>query len=342
MFDAWDEGFSYERWCSVFERAGIDPAFYANRAFGTDEVLPWDIIDCGVTKEFFLRERAKAYEAATTPNCRQSCSGCGANRLGGERAVCPGCQSATNQAAEPFTLPTRNEWPPLETPKMIRIKFRKVGDLQYISHLDLQRTLARVLVRAKIPMWYTQGFNPHAKVVFGLPLSVGTESECEFIDLRVDRDIPPAELKKQLNRELTADMQILEAYEPTTKFQDVAWAKYEIALQAPSLNAEVASKLQALYTTAPLTMTKKTKSGEREIDIIPMIRKIHVVYNEDRPGEIRISAVLSAGSNEHLNPELLIKAARDRLGVLTGNPTEELYSILRTHVYLDDAKTEFR
>ncbi len=90
-FDAWDEFFDYDKWMSVFERTGVDPAFFANRAFGLDEILPWDIIDCGVTKEFLLRERAKAYEAATTPNCREKCSGCGANRLGGERTPCPTC-----------------------------------------------------------------------------------------------------------------------------------------------------------------------------------------------------------------------------------------------------------
>lgn len=88
-FDSWDECFDYDRWISVFERSGVDASFYANRAFGLDEVLPWDIIDCGVTKEFLKRERAKAYGETTTPNCRESCSGCGANRLGGERTCCP-------------------------------------------------------------------------------------------------------------------------------------------------------------------------------------------------------------------------------------------------------------
>ena len=88
-FDAWDECFDYDKWISVFERSGIDPAFYANRAFGLDEVLPWDVIDCGVTKSFLRRERDKAYAENTTPHCRQQCSGCGANRLGGEGTCCP-------------------------------------------------------------------------------------------------------------------------------------------------------------------------------------------------------------------------------------------------------------
>ena len=92
-FDAWDEYFSYEKWLSVFERCGIDPAFYANRRIGLDEVLPWDVIDCGVSKEFFKREHDRAYAGNTTPNCRQACSGCGANKLGGERTCCPKAKS---------------------------------------------------------------------------------------------------------------------------------------------------------------------------------------------------------------------------------------------------------
>lgn len=88
-FDAWSEFFSYEKWMDVFERCGIDPSFYANRQYSYDEVLPWDIIDCGVTKEFLIRESKNAHNEKTTPNCREACSGCGANKLGGEKTCCP-------------------------------------------------------------------------------------------------------------------------------------------------------------------------------------------------------------------------------------------------------------
>jgi radical SAM superfamily enzyme YgiQ (UPF0313 family) len=89
-FDAWTEYFDYEKWLKAFDLAGLDPAFYANRRFGHDEVLPWEVIDCGVTREFLAREREKAYEGVTTANCRENCSACGANKLGGERTWCPG------------------------------------------------------------------------------------------------------------------------------------------------------------------------------------------------------------------------------------------------------------
>ena len=86
-FDGWDEFFDYDAWMKVFAESGIDPAFYANRTYGEDEVLAWDIIDPGVTKAFLLREKKKAYEEIPTPSCREKCSGCGANILGDRKSV---------------------------------------------------------------------------------------------------------------------------------------------------------------------------------------------------------------------------------------------------------------
>lgn len=88
MLDAWDEFFNYDAWIEAFNTCGIDPAFYTSRGFGLDEVLPWDIIDIGVTKAFLRRERDKAYKGETTPSCAEKCSGCGANKLGGKNRWC--------------------------------------------------------------------------------------------------------------------------------------------------------------------------------------------------------------------------------------------------------------
>ncbi len=79
--DGWDEHFKYGVWMDAFAKCGIDPDFYTVRGIGEDEVLPWDTIDVGVDKGFLLRERRRAYEAKVTPNCRNGCAGCGANKL---------------------------------------------------------------------------------------------------------------------------------------------------------------------------------------------------------------------------------------------------------------------
>ncbi len=89
MLDAWDEYFSYENWIDVFEKVGIDPAFYAERAIPEDEILPWDMIDIGMTKRYLLSEKKRAYEGVITPDCSKACTGCGANKLGGEKTCCP-------------------------------------------------------------------------------------------------------------------------------------------------------------------------------------------------------------------------------------------------------------
>ena len=79
--DAWTDYFSFDRWMKAFEKCGVDPAFYANREFSTDELLPWDVIDVGVRKAHLLRERQRCYESTLSPDCRKQCSACGAARL---------------------------------------------------------------------------------------------------------------------------------------------------------------------------------------------------------------------------------------------------------------------
>ena len=79
--DGWDEYFRYDIWCNAFEKCGIPVDFYTVRGYGEEEILPWDMIDVGVSKKFLLRERHRAYEAQVTPDCRHGCAGCGANGL---------------------------------------------------------------------------------------------------------------------------------------------------------------------------------------------------------------------------------------------------------------------
>ena len=87
--DGWDEFFRFDIWMEAFAAAGIDPDFYAARRRPYTELLPWDHIDCGVSRAFLVRESEKARAGVTTPDCRTQCAGCGANRLGGTRSCCP-------------------------------------------------------------------------------------------------------------------------------------------------------------------------------------------------------------------------------------------------------------
>ena len=226
--------------------------------------------------------------------------------------------------------------PLLENPVTVRIKFCKTGNLQFVSHLDLQRTFHRVLVRANIPMWYTKGFNPHAKLVFGLPLSVGTESMCEMADLRIERKIELEDIKKQLNEQLTDEMYVLEAYYPTTKFADIAYADYTITIKSDKIDEKTAQKATSFFMT-PIMMMKKSKSGEKEVDILSFVKRIEY---ESEAGTLKIHAVLSAGSNENLNPEYIVSALRSA-PELSDELEDITYRIMRNKVY-DGFMIEFK
>ncbi len=223
-------------------------------------------------------------------------------------------------------------------PMPIRAKFYKVGMLQYISHLDLVRTMTRTLVRTRIPVWYSQGFNPRLKLTFSLPLSIGTQSECEFFDIRLVEPMELEEIKSRVNAALTDEMQITEIYQSERKFSEIEWSEYEIKLTSPKLSEAVADSLGELYSN-PLIMLKRSKSGDKEVDISPYITLKECKFEN---GEITIKALLSADSANYLNPEYIIKAAEQKLGLSLDDPFSEHYSIMRREVYLADKITVFR
>ena len=227
--------------------------------------------------------------------------------------------------------------PPLERPITVRIKFVKVGDLQYISHLDLQRAFNRILVRSGLPVWYSKGFNPHVKLVFSTPLSVGTQSVCEFLDLRLDRELPLDEIKRLLNAELTDQMYVTDVYIPTTAFSDIAFCEYDYEISAPNASAELAAEIQSMLTTSPVNLIKKTKSGEREIDIVEMIKSVKAEYSEETK-TVKMHAVLSAGAENFLNPEMLMTAIKARFGILTEDLASGWYTIMRVASLTKDMK----
>ena len=154
----------------------------------------------------------------------------------------------------------------------LRVKFKKTGALQYISHLDLVRTMNKVIVRADLPLWYTEGFNPKPKMIFAAPLSIGTESVIEFMDVRLTERMDPAEAMARLNANMTSDMQITEAYYPETKFTDLKWLSYSVRITTSGASEELARECERVLTAPEVKIMKSTKSGEAIVDIRPLIK----------------------------------------------------------------------
>ena len=220
------------------------------------------------------------------------------------------------------------------TPIVLRVKFYKRGNLQYISHLDLVRTMMKVVVRAKLPLWYTEGFNPKPKITFAAPLSIGTESICEYMDVRLSEKISPEDAKARLNANMTGEMQATEVYYPEAKLTELKWLAYEINLKTVGDIDAIADAINKTLDSEELPILKKTKSGEAVVDIKPLIRSAYAKVASDK---IMISCILSADPSAFLNPEYIIKLLKEKCNILSsGNLVEETYTIMRTNAYREN------
>lgn len=230
----------------------------------------------------------------------------------------------------------------VKTPERIplRIKFAKRGNLQYISHLDLVRNFTRYIIRSKLPVWYTEGFHPIPKLTFATSLSVGAESECEFLDVKLIEMVDPHTAKLMLDGVMPEGLEISDVYFPDTKFSDIAFSDYEIIIHTSGADEALNDEIERYLSNGPINVIKKTKSGEKEIDIKERIRNCTVSFDSEKRN-ICINCTLSATNSEFLNPDLLIKALKDKFGVLSGDLAEEYYTILRTRLIAANGK-EFR
>ena len=224
-----------------------------------------------------------------------------------------------------------------QTKLFLRFKMIKRGSLQYISHLDLVRTMHKVIVRAKLPLWYTEGFNPKPKMIFAAPLSIGTESECEYMDLRMSEYIDPNEAMARINANMTSEMQAIEAYYPESKFTDLKWMSYKITVTPASFDSSVVDNLNRMLSEEKIEVVKK--NSEQTMDIRPLIKS---AVAKEADGQIVIDAILCADPSKFLNPEYIIKYLKNKCGLLTHpDLTKEHYEILRLNAYFEDM-TEFR
>lgn len=223
------------------------------------------------------------------------------------------------------------------SPINLRVKFQKIGNLQYVSHLDLVRTMNKIIVRAELPLWYTEGFNPKPKIVFAAPLSIGTESVTEFVDIRLFEKISPEEALERINRNTTEELKALSAYYPDSKMTELKWFSYTVKIKTDSANEALAELCQKALLADKLEVEKKTKSKELVLtDIRPLIKSASAEFCN---GEILIYCTLSADQSCFLNPEYVVKALKRNVGILSsGNLVNEYYSIMRNSAHFSDMR----
>jgi radical SAM-linked protein len=178
------------------------------------------------------------------------------------------------------------------------------------------------------------------KLVFAVPLAVGVESICEFLDIRITGDISCEEIVERVNAGLTSELRVIEAYYPETRFSDIEAADYIYKIKTVGAGYELADRIKRFLTTPPVMVTRKTKSGERDVDIAQAISRLVVSYSKAEGG-IEMTARLPAGSRLSINPALPLDALRSRGLALAGDITKESYSIMRVRLLFADGR-EFK
>jgi radical SAM-linked protein len=238
-FDGWTEQLTFDTWLQAFADAGVDPYAIANRPFSLDGPLPWDHIDPGVDRAFLRREYRRALDGQVTEDCHAGpCNGCG-------EPCAPNWQAwalaagPTTPAAAPIEAsaptPPSVEAATVQAVQKIRFEFQKVGELKFLSHLELMRAFARAMRRAGIPLAFTQGFNPQPRLSLAQALAVGIEGLRELGEVELSRRMDPEEMLVVWNRQLPPELKILRAW--------------EAPLNGPSLSAGVRSAVYQIQLT---------------------------------------------------------------------------------------------
>ncbi len=266
-FDAWSEHFNFDKWVEASEKTGINLNEYASRNFDLDDALPWDFVDTGITKSFLKSEYKKAMNEKTTPDCRESCYGCGLEC--DEKTKTQSAESTAHRATAKKTTAKR-----IDVPGRLRVRFSKTGEMRYLSHRELITALFRAMKRASVPLAYSSGFHPHPKISLGPALAAGVEGLNEFFDITITSVIDPGRFKTRLNSELPEGLTILNAAlipgsEPS--LNDM-FSVYQYEIQ---IDNDLKDNITSFIKTEKCLVSRKKK----EVNVRPMVKNAEIRDN---------------------------------------------------------------
>ena len=194
----------------------------------------------------------------------------------------------------------------------VRIRLSKRGRIKFVSHLDMFRTMQRAVRRADIPLWYTEGFNPHPYISYLLALPLGVEGIAEPIDIRLVEPMTMEELKERLNAVMPEGMRVESAAPPVRKPGEIAFARYEVTLDREDISPQ---ELREAMDCGELTCEKSGKSGHKKImKTVNVSEHIREYQLNDAGENLLLTVTLPAGSTFNLNPIQLMDAVSARLG----------------------------
>lgn len=217
--------------------------------------------------------------------------------------------------------------------KSVRLWYKKSGLAIYTSHLDMNRCFTRVVRRAEIPIWYTEGFNPHPYMTFLMPLPLGQVGMREPIDIKIEDDeITFKEIQNRLNAVMPQGIEIVKVSKPVNKPNEIAAAEYEIECEFVSEGeAEgFAAGVNAIISGGVLNAEKRSKRGIKTVNLCEMIKSFTC---ENSANKVAIKTVLAAGNSVNLNADLLMNSL---FAEFAAEP--ERNSIIRTKLLLENGE----
>lgn len=208
--------------------------------------------------------------------------------------------------------------------RSVRVFFKKEGRTKYISHLDLNRFMLKIIRKSKIPVWFSEGYNPHPYITFALPLSLGFESDYEVMDIRLDDDSYSNDsVFNALSGLLPVGFELIKCTDPIMKAGQVCFADYKIVFD--SEDSSVVNELYSFLKSDSIISSKKTKKGTiKEIDLKNYIKDFSL-------NGTTLNLTLAAGGSNNLNPKLVLDAYSSFKSV-----SLPYYTITRTMLYNDN------
>jgi len=276
IYDGWREYFDFDYWQKAAETLDIDFADYT-RARDLHEPLIWDHIDIGVNSNFLRKEWAQAAIAATTPDCREGiCTGCG---------VCN--DKIFNKKA--IAIPMKMiEILPKVIPDQIqsfyyRVYYQKMDRLRFVAHLDLLRMTHRFMRVAKVPLAYSQGYNPHPRISFGPPLPVGVEGEKEYFIFALTEERNVEDLRQILQVVMPEQLKFKGVEKLDSKLERAMdYFNVEITSVKPTAQYEknFERQLPQYIAADSWEFSKMRKKKERFVELKKIVRDMKFINKE--------------------------------------------------------------
>ncbi len=195
--------------------------------------------------------------------------------------------------------------------RSVRLWFNKTDTAKYISHLDLTRCLVRAFRRTDIPLWYTEGFNPHPHLVFGMSLPLGVEGECESLDIRLnDESYPVEKVVEELNRVTVPGIRFIKITEPVYKPLEIFSADYTAELVGEHID-DIPAKIKEIIETETITYEKKVKKGGfKTINVTENLNDFKILTEN---GKVYLKFNLPTGNDFTVSPVNFCNALTERL-----------------------------